>query len=270
MKPVCASEPGDPAVANEDWSAADEDAVVVLDGATARIDTGCRHGIAWYVDKLGMALMANVRENPKRALPDTLADAISQVAGMHPECDLSHPGTPSAGVAIVRRGDDRLEYLVLADTVVVIRTHDGDIVLTDDRVRNAAREEREMAIALPYGSDERRVALQRMKRREQAARNRPGGFWVAAADPDAAKHAIVGSVPLGDVTAVAILTDGAARCVIPFGLITWADMLRILEADGPDELIRQVRRTESSDPNGEHWRRAKRSDDATVVFATLP
>jgi hypothetical protein len=270
VKPVSASEPGDPTIPNEDWTAASADIIVVLDGATARIGTGCRHGIAWYVDKLGTGLMTTATAEPHRMLRDLLADAIRRVAAMHPECDLSHPGTPSAGVAMVRLNGDRLEYLVLADTVIVIRTSDGDLTLTDNRVRQTAREERDAATALPFDSEERTAALQRMKRREQEFRNRPGGFWVAAADPIAAEHAITGSIPVEGASAIAVLTDGAARCVMPFDLITWADMLRILESDGPADLIRQVREIEASDPTAERWRRAKRSDDATVVYATLP
>ncbi|WP_433302296.1 protein phosphatase 2C domain-containing protein [Actinoplanes sp. CA-030573] len=270
MNPVVVSEPGDPAVPNEDWAAASRDTIVVLDGATARIDTGCRHGVAWYVAKLGVALMSAVAERPELSLQEALADSIRQVAGMHPECDLRHPGTPSAGVAIVRLQGDFLEYLVLADTVIVIQTERGIRVFTDDRVSNVARNERAAATALPLDSNERKAALGEMKRREQDARNRPGGFWVAAADPEAAKHAIVGSLAMQDTTAIAVLTDGAARCVTPFALITWGDVLRILDTDGPAELISQVRKIESSDPEAERWRRSKRSDDATVAYATLP
>ncbi|MEV6601347.1 protein phosphatase 2C domain-containing protein [Actinoplanes sp. NPDC051346] len=270
MKPVSASEPGDPTVPNEDWSAANQDSIVVLDGATARIDTGCRHGIAWYVDRLGSELMDGTMVRPRRMLRDVLADGIRRVAAMHPECDLTHPGTPSAGVAMVRLCDDRLEYLVLADTIIVVRTHDGNIVLTDDRVRQAAHEEKEAAMALPFGSDERSEALKRMKRRQQECRNRPGGFWVAAANPDAADYAIRGSVALKDATDVAVLTDGAARCVMLFETITWTDVIRILNENGPADLIREVRETEASDPSAERWTRAKGSDDATVVYAALP
>ena len=270
MNPTIVSEPGDPDVPNEDWAMASRDVIVVLDGATARIDTGCHHGIAWYVEKLGTELMAGVAVEPRRSLRDVLADSIRDVAAMHPECDLTHPGTPSAGVAVVRLDGDDLDYLVLADTVIAVQMSTGSRVLTDDRVARVAGDERAAATALPINSDERKEALQQMKRREQEFRNRPGGFWVAAANPEAANHALAGSVPIADSTAVAVLTDGAARCVVPFALITWDDALRILDAAGPAELIREVRKIESSDPAAERWRRAKRSDDATVAYATLP
>jgi hypothetical protein len=52
------------------------------------------------------------------------------------------------------------------------------------------------------------------------ARNRPGGYWVAAADPQAASQAVTGSLPgrslhravllSDDATAVHLALDGAA------------------------------------------------------------
>src|SRR4051794_17523423 len=93
-----ATEPGG-AAPSEDWAAASADLIVVLDGATARTETGCVHGIAWYANHLGTALVAGAATG--HPLSDVLRDAITNVAKLHPECDLSHPGTPSAGVGIL-------------------------------------------------------------------------------------------------------------------------------------------------------------------------
>jgi hypothetical protein len=40
----------------------------------------------------------------------------------------------------------------------------------------------------------------------------------------------------------------------------------LLEENGPDELLRQVRAAEAVDPEGRQWPRTKRSDDATAVY----
>ncbi|WP_433321386.1 hypothetical protein ACQP0U_11980 [Micromonospora sp. CA-269861] len=72
-------------------------------------------------------------------------------------------------------------------------------VITDDRVGKTAREERDEADRHPFGSAEKQSALLRLKHVELAARNQPGGYGVAAADPIAARQAIIGEVPLGSV-----------------------------------------------------------------------
>ena len=45
---------------NEDWVGATPTAAVVLDGLTAPrdLDSGCTHGVPWYVGRLGSALLA--------------------------------------------------------------------------------------------------------------------------------------------------------------------------------------------------------------------
>ena len=167
----------------------------------------------------------------------------------------------------MRLKDTALEYLVLGDVTVLIDTADGIQVITDDRVDKTARAERDEADRYPFGSAEKQAALLRMKHAELAARNQPGGYWVAAADPFAAQHAITGEVPLDSVRRVAVLTDGAARLVALFGLLDWPDVLDVLEQNGPTELIRRVRAIEAADPSCMKWARNKRSDDATAVYA---
>jgi hypothetical protein len=115
---------------------------------------------------------------------------------------------------------------------------------------------------------EKAAALVRMKHAELAARNVEGGYWIAATDPTAAHHALTGEVPLAEVRQVAVLSDGAARAVDAFGLYDWPGALEVLRDSGPDELIRQVRAAEASDPTAARWPRNKISDDATVAYCT--
>lgn len=267
MHIVAATEPGDPSSSNEDWVTAAQRLIVVLDGATARTDTGCRHGIAWYSAKLGSAITSLAIDETMQ-LTDVVSHAIAITAGQHPECDLTHPGTPSAAIGIVRLRTGTIEYLVLGDTTVVIDSWDGVRVVTDDRVDATALDERAEAKRYPFGTPEKQAALLVMKRAELAHRNQPGGFWVAAADPTVTNHAITGSIETGKVQRLAVLTDGAARISAAFGLLDWIGVLELLEDEGPSELIRRVRAIEASDPDGSRWPRNKRSDDATAVFAS--
>ncbi|BCB87298.1 protein phosphatase 2C domain-containing protein [Phytohabitans suffuscus] len=263
MRVSTASWPADPGVPNEDWAFASQRLTVVLDGQTARTATGCRHGVSWYAATLGAAIAA---APPERALENVLAGAIERTAARHPECDLSHPATPSATVAIVRFGRGAVEYLILGDATVLVDTTGGPRVLTDGRVEAAATAERRAADRYPIGSPEKRAALLRMKHAELALRNHPDGFWVAAADPAAARRAITGELPRDGVRRVAVLSDGAARIVTPFGRLDWPGVLDLLASRGPDEVVRLVRAAEATDPAGTRWPRNKTSDDATAVY----
>ncbi|MBB5869679.1 hypothetical protein F4553_003058 [Allocatelliglobosispora scoriae] len=259
-----ASEPGSPTSPSEDWAQATADLIVVLDGATARTETGCSHGISWYAEHLGKSLLLAAADTTL-SLVGVAKSAISRVACLHPECDLTHPGTPSAGIAMLRP-DGR--YFVLGDVAIVAESTDGIAVIVDERVSQTGVAERAEVDHYLIGTPEKAAALLPMKRAELAARNIPGGYWIAAADPAAADHALVGHLGLDDGAPVAVLTDGAARAEV-FGLLDWAGLLDLAVAAGPLELIQRVRAAENSDPLGAKWPRNKASDDATMVTASV-
>ena len=145
----------------------------------------------------------------------------------------------------------------------------GPVVLTDDREAQIGRAYRSEMDALPAGSAEHGLALRRYVEALQRHRNTDGGFWVAAADPSAAHHAVAGWEPRDTLRAVALLSDGASRLADRFHITDWAGVLKLLNEDGPQHLINRVRAAEHDDPQGERWPRGKVHDDATVVYAPM-
>lgn len=256
---------------NEDFVAATDRAVVVLDGLSVPegMDTGCSHGTPWYVQQLGTRLLLRMTAVPLVPLADALADAITEVAALHSDtCDLTHPGTPAATVALLRTAG-WTEYLVLSDATVVLDTaYDGVQVIHDNRV-DATAAESETAVLAAQASTTRRAELRReMISERRAARNTPDGYWVAAAEPEAARRAIVGSYRPAHVRQAAVLTDGAAR-LVGFDLADWPMVFELLDEKGPDELVARVRDAESSDRECAVWPRSKPWDDATVAYCRI-
>ncbi|MEU4428458.1 hypothetical protein AB0F81_48235 [Actinoplanes sp. NPDC024001] len=241
---------------NEDFTGTVPHAAVLIDGAGIPGAVGvCRHGVAWYAARLGGALLALLSRTPQGDLAALLAAAIEQVTGEHRDtCDVTDPISPSAAVAVLRRSGGRLEHLVLGDAFVLIDRPGGSpLVVTDPR---------EVVISRRYESLLRDVAAdsdghRRLLRELRAHRNRPGGFWVAKDDPRAAAEAVTGSCPAADA---ALLSNGAARAVDPLRLLGWQDVLPVLAADGPGEIVRRVRPAEQ--------RSGLSPDDATIAYCT--
>jgi hypothetical protein len=251
--------------ANEDWVATTPLAAVVLDGITAppELTTGCAHSVPWYVSMLGTELVAGLAADA--TLPDVLATAITNVARRHSTgCDLAHPGTPSATVAMVRWNDDDLEWLVLADATVLVETHAELVVNTDDRISRVAVAEREL-VRRAAGHAERRRRTIDLIVAQQRECNRPGGYWVAGSDPNAAGEARAGVLDSSTVRRCAVLTDGVTR-LVEFGVWSWARLIDSLDRDGPAAVVDEVRKVESTDPDAVRWPRYKRSDDATAIL----
>lgn len=156
-----ATDQGSPARRNEDFVAAAPGAVVVLDGCGLPLgtDLGCVHGTAWYARSLGTRLLARLldglNEAPQagppvgppegahrpaaRPLVGRLAGAIADVAASHrTTCDLRNPATPAATVLALRVRGDVLDYLVLADSTLVLDGPDGLQTVTGGHVYASA------------------------------------------------------------------------------------------------------------------------------------
>ncbi|MEU1604173.1 hypothetical protein [Micromonospora matsumotoense] len=266
-----ATSPAKPDQPNEDLTGAVPNAVVLLDGAglSGTVST-CLHGVAWYTRRLGGALLGHLTADDGQDLTAILGQAIAQVADAHRDtCDISDPSSPSATVTIFRTDDDRAEYLVLADSVLVL-DHAGDVpeVVTDGRVDTVGSRYRAAMDAAPNGTVEHDRALREYIEALRAHRNQPGGFWVAADDPGVAAEALTGSRPVSELSGAVLLSDGASRIVDQFALADWPAVLALIAAEGPAEIIRRVRAAEASDPHGRRWPRAKAYDDATLAWCT--
>src|SRR5690606_5897126 len=136
-------------------------------------------------------------------------------------CDLTHPGTPSAAVAIVSVGQEETRWLLLGDATILFETSEGMVVKSDQRGRHPVPAEQAEADKYLIGDPRKDLALQAMKRAELATRNTPGGFWVAAADSSIAKQSLFGTVPTAETETLAVMSDGAARAADLFHLFTW-------------------------------------------------
>jgi hypothetical protein len=235
-----------PGHVNEDYAICGNEWAIVLDGATAPdgVDSGCIHDVPWLVRHLAAAATRRILLD-SASLPDLLAAAIEETRAAHgATCDLSNPDSPSSTISIVRVRNDTVDYLTLGDSPIVIRGADQALTpIADDRLGH-----------LPGG---RPYTLQLVR----SLRNKPGGFWVASTDPEAAYRAVTGSMPFEATGEIGIFTDGVSRLVESYGY-EWEHVFSILETGGPGGVIELVRSSERERP----LRGGKQHDDATAVL----
>jgi Protein phosphatase 2C len=250
MQILSATEPT-PGGINEDFVMTGPTWAFILDGATKHpdVDTGCIHDVPWFVSHLGTELARCLATSGDRGLDDTLADAIAATRALHEHtCDLDNPDSPSATVVLARACNGQFDYLTLADSPLVVDL-DGHIdAITDDRTAHL-----------------RDYSVQGVR----AARNSPGGFYVASTQAAAAYEAVRGSLATADLRRAALLSDGAARLVERFRIADWQQLLDVLVVEGPEGLIRRTRQAERAETDAERaHRRGKKHDDATAVLVT--
>jgi hypothetical protein len=244
--------PGRP---NDDGYLAGPGFAAVLDGCTdpGCRDSGCAHDVPWLVARLSGNLAAALSTGFDRPLPELLAEAIRRTCGEHGDaCDLSNPDSPSSTVTILRESGDTVDYLVLADSPLLLEYTDGALdVIVDDQVNHLP--------SYTYDSVAR-------------LRNAAGGFWVASTAPEAAWQGVSGSVPRNRLRRALLLTDGASRLAERYGR-PWRELLDLADRAGVRELLRQVHREDAAaqrirESTGESVR-GKVYDDATAVLCRI-
>lgn len=262
LKVRTATRPGSASRPNEDKVFTTDSAVVLLDGATG--STEPRSG-GWYAEQLGGVLSGALTRGGGLDLRVILADSIRQVVDRF---DLQPGKSPSSTVVMLRVRDDMLDVLVLGDSVLVLQAHDGGHSVTvDHRIATVATAERSALrrASTEYATEARKVLVEA----EAEARNRLNGYWIAEATPEAAYHALTRSVPLADIRAALLMSDGVSAGVERYRTPpTWEEAFRIARGT-LDDLIEVVAKTESGDPERRRWRRSKTHDDKAVAYVDL-
>ena len=285
MLATLATKAATPGASNFDWAGATANGfAVVLDGLTESGEPACVHGTAWYVHQLGSRLLAlaggeppspvlgnpspSTRPGGELPLEVVLATAITDVTGSHAEtCRPAAPNAPGATVAMLRLRGTVAEYLVLSDAVLVMDADGGPLVVTDSSVLRHTPEligttAGTAGTAAAAGTDGG-AALDALIQQQQRIRNQPGGYWIAQADPQAARHAHTGTAE--GIRGALLLSDGAALLVTDFAALSWRELLDLGYEAGPHGIITATRELEERDPDGAVWPRYKRHDDATVI-----
>lgn len=237
-----------PGRVSDDYAVSGLDWVMVFDGATALRpeENGCIHDVPWVVHHLAGQLARRLAIRSDIPLVDALAESIDFTRNSHVDtCDLSNPDSPSSTVTLVRRRSDELDYLVLADSPLLLNRSGRIEVVTDDRMAHLSDYSYEAVMAV---------------------QNTPEGYYVASTMPEAAYESVCGSIPVASVQSAALMTDGASRLTDLFGQLTWEQLFSLLEKEGPSEVIRRTREVELQGIEINDGRTRKRHDDATAVF----
>ena len=243
-------------------------AVVVLDGASAFGPAAVSP--AAYANRLGTEIAMAVTAGPAGPLPEILGAAVTATAST---LNLPDDEGPSSTVAIARVNDGTADLLLLGDSYVVYRSAGTTTVVTDNRLDQLglpqSRLYRErLAAGAGYGIAHTKL-LRELQAGQRARRNVPGGYWIASADPEAARQAITVTLPVSSLEWIVLATDGAANTIRRLGLDDWDAIARSDQAELSAILEHCREWEENADPDGSQFPRAKRHDDKTIAAIRL-
>jgi hypothetical protein len=177
----------------------------------------------------------------------------------------------SCAVAAAHVLGDALELLSLGDCLAVVRLMSGkSVVAFDDRVASVEKPlEDELGRLLRAGAPSCEALATIATRLPELRRsaNTPGGYWVLGADEAAASQVVTARVPLTDVEAVLLCSDGFARLWTTFRCAESAEgLLDLARRDGLGAAVARLRMAESAPDSLAAHPRLSPVDDATAVL----
>lgn len=226
---------------------------------------------AWLATQVDLAFRQILAAAPATPLAALVTEASRRVSALltaeHPQATAEQlaTGAPHTTLVLVRLQQTKLEYLLLQDSVLLVRPHAGSeiVELKDTRQdRFNAEFYREAHDALragdAYGPRYNRI-LDVMVDRERIHRNKPGGFFTFTGE-DIASAAVVGEVEVDSQCEVLLASDGGARYWTCFP----GQRQDVLER--PLHVLAEVVRTfEALDPLGAQYPRVGSQDDIAFL-----
>jgi hypothetical protein len=262
---------------NEDIARIHENLAWVIDGSSGLTSKKLTSGptdARWFVEKVDESLLSRVDNSI--LLEEILRQVIIQVSESFSKFtfdqNLYPYEYPSCSIAFIRLNGNKLDYLILGDITLAVRTKDNRITVFSDPT--VGQLDSQVAVQIKAIQEREKVdfseARERVRpwlRKNRSMMNNPGGYWVLGLDPAAIDHALVGSLILDGPTQALLASDGFARLVDTLKVFhNWNELFMFIETKGLASAFKRLRESEANDPECLRHPRLKVSDDATAVY----
>lgn len=242
----------------------------VIDGAsplsTTRVAESADTDAQWIAQVLDESFSALSAANPTPV--EAIRAGITTVEERSDEWTSKPEIPPSAAVGVIKAvGSETIEYAILADVTLAVKTKDNIVVVSDSRADDGNQEAMSRLGKLLGEGAGFREAMGEVRplllKRRVTGMNQSGGYWVAATDPSAADQALTGTIT--GVESIILASDGFARGVDLYGL--WPSWQQVLDDEVESLLARyyDLREFEATDPDCRRFPRWSREDDATAA-----
>jgi len=276
--------PGSTDVPNEDIACSGKNYCFVIDGASCLsgvnvMDSGT--DAAWMVQRIAAelgGLLERDTQTPTEVLLRTLiADLRQQYLQALAKRGIAEPqDSPSAGIALFRKRQGKLEFFGLGDCVGVAQLPNGEsfvsldeqLVNLDNTVLNEMgriHEETRIPVLQTRQMCNDLLLANRMRR------NHPGGYWILdLLTDDGLDNARQYSWELSQPIRVGAYSDGFAQLAENFGLYSgYTDLFAAMQEKNLNQMYAQLLQAQDEDPDCNKYPRFKLRDDTSALWGTF-
>ncbi len=265
---------------NEDIYGNTENAYWVMDGALSLNKSNFTDGfndVVWMV-KWWQSYLKKHLDQLEKSIKTILEEGVSQLNKEFSKFvnieELNKLDRASAGIAIVRVNNEKLESFVLGDVEINLKTEKEIIKLVDGRVEALDNKVIDMIFNNPNRENE--CAFQgytgeelELLRENRAKMNSEDGYYILEHDVNAIQNGIFKEHRLDQVKEILMMSDGFSSICNKYKQLSVEELLAKGKNDGMKSILEMIRKIEESDPKIETYRRLRRHDDATAVYINL-
>ncbi len=264
---------------NEDSCYATENFMFVVDGATGLYKTNYTpftSDAVWlsqYISNYLKEELSNIDKSLGEIVSDAVKSSVNAFESYYSE--QKEVGYPSATGSIVRINENKLEYLVIGDSPILIEDKNGTVTeLFEPQLRKLDKsviaDMVEHAGTKGLHINESIEFVREKLRHNRGLANTPEGYHSISKDISVGEKALTGEFLIKDIKTVAILSDGFAQ---HFELLKCSenatDFMSQLKSKSINELYSEITASQNSDPHFNQYPRIKHSDDASIVVGQL-
>jgi hypothetical protein len=274
----CATRPA--GAVNDDVIGCAGNVAWVIDGATDIGDEPLVDPLsdaAWLARTVGDWFTANADALPanlEEIVPGLTEHVAQKFARLHHRPPVGRFEHPSAAGLAIRLEGAELAYLSVGDCTLLVQTPGGATVrygVAEDEAGDAwLAQHLSTAAASPHGDAATlRAGLLPVLRQARERMNLSPGYGVFSITAPPPDYVLSGRVPLAAGTRILLASDGFMRLVDVFNLFTVDALLDATIERGVAAMIDILREAEQSDAACRRFARAKCSDDASALLATV-
>ncbi|MHB1894479.1 MAG: PP2C family serine/threonine-protein phosphatase [Candidatus Dormibacteria bacterium] len=190
------------------------------------------------------------------------------------ELDLPRFSNISGAVAVLSEdpSSNDLVATALGDCFVVARSRRGQVTIVSDprleQLDDIAIQEMASYLARGMSPQEAWQKITTILVSHHNLRNTLSGYWIFGGNPASADH-LQQAVFSDGIDSALVCSDGFMRLVKPFGVASSeAELLEMVKSQGLEQMLRQLRRSETKESSMLQFPRFNVSDDATAVLLT--
>jgi|AntRauTorcE11897_2_1112592.scaffolds.fasta_scaffold00095_16 hypothetical protein len=262
---------------NEDAATFNNKSAWVLDGATGlgKNIISKTSDASWYSQQWDRYLKNNINDTSK-TLNEIFKTGMTQIKKEYDKLSsnqkVDNIDMPSAGIALIRQNNKRIEYFLLGDCMLSIKFVNQ---ISHFKMQELDKLDKisikQMIKTYNEGGYKNLVdtrqdkSVQSILTKNRLLKNTKNGYWVLGFEKQAIDNALTGFIENNNYE-ILLMSDGFYAIKDKYQTANYNQIFEIAKKEGIKQIYKNIRQIEEQDYSANKYPRFKKSDDASAVY----